>query len=108
MAPMNWKDCDFVEEVPGKLGGQPVIKGTRIRAQTIIDNYEAGSPVEEIAENWPELSRRTIEGVIAYYNFHQPQPRWAVGFSKTRTFRTSCAHCCPALCSPSRIWVGVA
>jgi uncharacterized protein (DUF433 family) len=48
---MDWSDCSFVERIPGKVGGQPVIKGTRIRAQTIIDNYEAGSSVEEIEEN---------------------------------------------------------
>jgi uncharacterized protein (DUF433 family) len=56
-------------------GGQPVVKGTRVRAQTIIDNFEAGSALDEIAENWPELPKKTIRDVIAYYHSHQPQPR---------------------------------
>ena len=72
---MDWTDCAFVERIPGKVGGQPVIKGTRIRAQTIIDNDEAGSPIEEIQENWPELTRATIVGLISYHQSHAPQPR---------------------------------
>jgi uncharacterized protein (DUF433 family) len=51
------------------------VKGTRVRAQTIIDNFEAGSALDEIAENWPELPKKTIRDVIAYYHSHQPQPR---------------------------------
>ena len=72
---MDWSDCSFVERIPGKVGGQPVIKGTRIRAQTIIDNYEAGSSVEEIEENWPELSRATIVGIISLHQSHAPLSR---------------------------------
>lgn len=70
-----WEDCDLVERIPGKLGGEPVIKGTRIRAQTIIDNFEAGSPIDEIAENWPEVPKKTLNGILAYYQSHLPQPR---------------------------------
>jgi uncharacterized protein (DUF433 family) len=64
-----------LKTIPGKLAGQPVIKGMRIRAQTIIDNYEAGSSIEEIEENWPELSRDTIAGLIAFHQSHTPQAR---------------------------------
>ena len=72
---MDWTDCDLVEEIPGKMGGQPVVKGTRVRAQTIVDNFEAGSPVNEISENWPELPKTTITRVLDFYYAHQPQPR---------------------------------
>jgi uncharacterized protein (DUF433 family) len=30
---------------------RPTIKGTRIEPDTIVENFEVGSPVEEIAEN---------------------------------------------------------
>jgi Protein of unknown function (DUF433) len=33
---IDWTDCDLVERIPGKMGGEPVIKGTRVRAETII------------------------------------------------------------------------
>lgn len=70
-----WDNCELTERVPGKMNGQAVIKGTRVRAQTIIDNFEAGSPVEEVAENWPELPTSTIVAVLEYYYSRQPQPR---------------------------------
>jgi len=71
----DWKDCDLVERIPGKMGGQPVIKGTRVRAQTIIKNFEAGLSVEELEENWPELPRSTITELIDFYHSHTPQPQ---------------------------------
>ena len=72
---IDWTACELVERIPGKMAGQPVIKGTRVRAETIVSNFEAGSPVDEIAENWPELPRPTIDGVLAFYYSHQPQPK---------------------------------
>jgi uncharacterized protein (DUF433 family) len=70
-----WSDCPLVERIPGKLGGQPVIKGTRLRAETIVSNYEAGSSIEEIQEDYRRLSRDTIISFISYYQSHAPQPR---------------------------------
>jgi hypothetical protein len=29
---MDWTGCDLVEQVPGRVSGQPVVKGTRILA----------------------------------------------------------------------------
>ena len=69
---MDWSGCDIVEQIPGKVGGEPVVKGTRIRAQTVIDNYDLGSPVEEIAENYPSLPIEKIRKLIAFA--HQKQP----------------------------------
>ena len=45
---MDWTGCDLVEQIPGKVSVQPIVRGTRIRADGIIENYESGSPVEEI------------------------------------------------------------
>jgi uncharacterized protein (DUF433 family) len=72
---VDWTSCSEIEQIPGKMDGQPVIKGTRIRAQTIIDNFEAGSPIEEIAENYPSVPVERIRKLIDYAHSHQPQPR---------------------------------
>jgi uncharacterized protein (DUF433 family) len=71
---MDWLDCDLTESIPGKMGGQPVVKGTRILAQTIVDNFEGGSPVEEIHENYPSLSVDKIRGLIAFAHAYNKQP----------------------------------
>ncbi|MGH9582665.1 MAG: DUF433 domain-containing protein [Bryobacteraceae bacterium] len=67
-----WADCDLVERVPGKVAGRPVIKGTRIEPDTIIQDFELGSPVEEIHENFPSLPVETIRKLIALAYSHQP------------------------------------
>jgi uncharacterized protein (DUF433 family) len=63
---MDWSGCDLVEVIEGKHSGDPLIKGTRIPADAIVSNFEAGSPLEEIAENYPSASMETIKALIAY------------------------------------------
>ncbi len=71
---MNWNDCNLVERVPGKIGGRPVIEGTRIEPDTIVTDFELSSPVEEIHENFPTLPLGTIRQVLAFAQRHQPAP----------------------------------
>jgi uncharacterized protein (DUF433 family) len=63
---MTWEDCDLVERVPGKMSGRTVIKGTRIEPDTIVTDYDLGSPIEEIHENFPSVSVDTIEKLLAF------------------------------------------
>jgi uncharacterized protein (DUF433 family) len=49
MENIDWSGCDDVEQVPGKVSGQPVVVGTRILAQGVIDNAEDGYTAEQIA-----------------------------------------------------------
>jgi uncharacterized protein (DUF433 family) len=71
---MDWRGCDLVEQVTGKVSGQPVVKGTRILADTIIEDAALGSSVEEIHENYPSLSTDKIRGLIAFASQKQLQP----------------------------------
>ena len=45
---MDWTGCDLVEQITGKVSGQPIVRETRSLADGIIKNYQSGSPVEEI------------------------------------------------------------
>jgi uncharacterized protein (DUF433 family) len=63
---MDWSGCELVEVIPGKHSGDPLIKGTRIPADAIVSNFEAGSPLKEIAENYPSASMETIKALIAF------------------------------------------
>jgi uncharacterized protein (DUF433 family) len=49
MEDVEWTGCPDVEQIPGKVSGQPIVKGTRI-AQGIIDNADAGVTPEEIED----------------------------------------------------------
>ncbi|MGA2580810.1 MAG: DUF433 domain-containing protein [Bryobacteraceae bacterium] len=68
---MDWDDCPLVEQVPDKVSGQPVVKGTRILADTIIEDYDLGSTVEEIQENYPSLPIDKIRELIAFAHRQQ-------------------------------------
>jgi len=70
---MDWSGCNLVEVIPGKVSGVPLIKGTRIPADAILGNYEAGSPIEEIAENYPSTSMDTIKALIAFAHARRMQ-----------------------------------
>jgi len=72
---MDWSECSEVEQIPGKVSGQPVVKGTRILPDAIVEDYELGSRVEEIHENYPSLPIEKIRKLIAFAHSHQPQPR---------------------------------
>ena len=62
---VDWSACDLVERVPGRVGGVPVVKGTRLQADAVVVNYAHGSPIEEIMDNF-EIPEDTIRGVLAY------------------------------------------
>jgi uncharacterized protein (DUF433 family) len=63
---MDWSGCDLVEVIEGKVSGKPIVVGTRIPADVIVSNFDAGSPLEEIAENYPGVSLESIKRLLAY------------------------------------------
>lgn len=67
---MDWSGCDLVEVIEGKVSGVPLVKGTRIPADAIISNFEAGSTLEEVAEDYPSASLETIRALILYARAH--------------------------------------
>ena len=68
---MDWTGCELVEVIPGKVSGVPLVVGTRIPADVIVSNYESGSPLEEIAENYPSLSREKISALLSFAHARQ-------------------------------------
>jgi uncharacterized protein (DUF433 family) len=69
-----WDDCDLVERVEGKMGGLPVIKGTRVQPEIIVENFEGGSDIEEIHENYPHVPVDAIRRIIEFHHSHQLTP----------------------------------
>jgi uncharacterized protein (DUF433 family) len=69
---VDWSECELVESVVGKVGGRPVVKGTRIPADTILTDEELGATVEETHESFPSLSLETIRIIRAYGHSHKP------------------------------------
>ena len=49
---------------PGYLSGAPVFAGTRVPVQTLIEYLEAGDPLDEFLENFPDVSREHAVAVL--------------------------------------------
>ncbi|MER3553440.1 MAG: antitoxin [Meiothermus sp.] len=51
--------------------GRPVIRGTRIAVQTILEFLGAGDSSEEIPAQYPRLTRRDILAAVRYSSQHR-------------------------------------
>jgi uncharacterized protein (DUF433 family) len=51
---------------PDICNGRPVIQGTRITVQTILEFLGAGESIEELLEAYPTLSRDDILAALRY------------------------------------------
>jgi uncharacterized protein (DUF433 family) len=61
---MNWKD--HIVSDKEVLLGKPVIKGTRISVELIIELFENGWTEEVILQNYSHLTKEHIKAVFAY------------------------------------------
>jgi uncharacterized protein (DUF433 family) len=57
---------DRIEVNPRVMLGKPVIRGTRITVELILEKLAADVPIEEILKDYPRLSRLDVLAAIAY------------------------------------------
>jgi uncharacterized protein (DUF433 family) len=67
---IDWSGCPLVEVKPGVHSGAPVLRGTRMPADAIVDNFHYGVSVAEIADQF-ELPPDRIEAILAYAQSHR-------------------------------------
>ena len=51
---------------PDICNGKPVIKGTRITAQTVLEFLAAGDSVEDVLKEYPALTREDVQACLDY------------------------------------------
>ena len=51
---------------PRILGGKPIIRGTRISVEFILDLLASNVSEEEILEDYPHLTREDIQACLRY------------------------------------------
>jgi len=56
----------YIEETPDVLRGKPVVKGTRLSVEFVLDLYAAGWSERQVLENYPRLSSEAIRAVFAF------------------------------------------
>ena len=58
-----WRKC--IVSNPSVMMGKPVIVGTRITVELVLEKSAAGETVEQLFEAHPRLTREAIEAALA-------------------------------------------
>lgn len=58
--------AQYITTDPAIMMGKPVIAGTRITVETILDKFAAGESLEQVLEAHPRLTREALFAAFAY------------------------------------------
>ena len=67
---IDWLECPLVEIKPGVQSGAPVLRGTRMPVDAIIDNFDHGVSAADIAEQF-EVPQDHIDAILTYAKSHR-------------------------------------
>jgi uncharacterized protein (DUF433 family) len=70
MERIGWSKCPLVEAKPGVHSGAPVLLGTRMPVNAIVDNFDYGLSADEIAEQF-EIPPEQVETILTYAKSHR-------------------------------------
>jgi uncharacterized protein (DUF433 family) len=73
-ADIDWMACELIEQISGKVSGRPIVRGTRIMPDGIVNSYDMGESIEDIHEDWPSLSIAQITRLIEFARAQREQP----------------------------------
>lgn len=51
---------------PDICNGRPVVRGTRIAAQTVLEFLAAGDAIDELLAEYPALTREDVQACLDY------------------------------------------
>lgn len=71
---IDWTACELIERIPGKVSGRPIVRGTRILPDAIVDSYDLGESIDELHEGFPALSIEQIKRLIEFGHAQRGQP----------------------------------
>ena len=57
---------DRITVSPDICNGKPVIRGTRITVQTVLEFLAAGDSVDDLLEEYPALKRDDVQACLDY------------------------------------------
>jgi uncharacterized protein (DUF433 family) len=58
--------ADRIEINPEVMMGKPVIRGTRITVELIVQKIKEGTSEEDLLKAYPKLSKRDIRAAVEY------------------------------------------
>lgn len=70
---MDWSGCELVEIIPGKHSGDPLVVGTRIPADLVLDLFDSDYSMKEILDDYPSLTEEIVSRIVAFARARQMQ-----------------------------------
>ena len=70
---IDWSEGPLVEVKPNVQSGAPVLRGTRLPVSAIVDNFDYGVSVAEIAEQF-ETPAHSVEAILAHVKSERARP----------------------------------
>ncbi len=61
---MKWRD--HIHSNPDILGGKPVVKGTRISVELILEYFEDGASIDDVLAAFDHLTEADVRAAIAF------------------------------------------
>jgi len=61
---MNWQN--YIVSDPNVQYGKPVISGTRITVELILEKLAAGETIDQLLESHPHLKKESIYACLSY------------------------------------------
>ena len=61
---MNYQDR--IVRDPGIIGGEAVIRGTRVTLRTLLASLAEGASIEEILRDFPTITEEDVRAAIAF------------------------------------------
>ena len=56
----------YIISDPDIMMGKPVIKGTRITVENILEKMSCGETIEQVLESYPHLTRESIHDCLSF------------------------------------------
>lgn len=57
---------DLIQSDPSVMMGKPVIKGTRITVELILEKLAAGETIQQLLDEHPRLTEEAIRAALAF------------------------------------------
>ena len=64
MAVTSWKDRIVLD--PDVLAGKPIVRGTRVAVELVLELLAQGWTYRRVLDNYPQLSREDLLAALAY------------------------------------------
>ena len=62
----DWRTCSAVEQIPGRVSGSWVFRGTRVPVRALFENLRDGASIEDFLSWFPGVQRAQVEAVLDY------------------------------------------